>query len=66
MVERCQTCGCKLNLDADPLSMDCGGDCWGCVGPLEVEGSPQSAAKVADEIFSGLRQPDGTAKRPMF
>ena len=64
MIEVCQTCGRKLNVDSDPLSIDCGGDCWGCVGPLEVDGWPTSAAKVADEVRTGLREPDGTPKPP--
>jgi hypothetical protein len=60
---RCTICGRRLNVRSDPLSSDCGGDCWGCIGPME-EGWPPSAAKVAEEIRDGLREPDGTAKPP--
>ena len=36
--ENCLTCGTKLNVADDPLSLDCGGDCWGCVSELEAHG----------------------------
>lgn len=61
----CQTCGRLLNVTADPLSADCGGDCWGCVGVLEAEGWQPSAEKVAVETAAGLREPDGSPKPPM-
>lgn len=31
-------CGRVLNEEEDPLSVDCGGDCWGCVSEIEAEG----------------------------
>lgn len=34
----CQMCGRVLNEEEDPLSVDCGGDCWGCVSEIEAEG----------------------------
>ncbi|OWQ45591.1 hypothetical protein CDL60_19260 [Roseateles noduli] len=40
----------------DPLSTDCGGDCWGCIGEIEAGlGDPQSLDKVRDESAHGLR-----------
>jgi hypothetical protein len=60
---RCNICGRKLAVSVDPLSADCGGDCWGCVGAMEF-GWPQSAERVAEEIRAGLREPDGAAKPP--
>ncbi|ATI79546.1 hypothetical protein A6768_05550 [Sphingobium yanoikuyae] len=61
---RCNTCGRILGIDADPLSTNCDGDCWGCVGELEADGWPASAEKVSAEVASGLRNPDGSAKPP--
>jgi len=63
MDARCNIYGRRLSNAGDPLSADCGGDCWGCVGPIE-DSWPPSAAKVAEEILQGLRGPDGTAKPP--
>ena len=33
----CQICNRPLNTPNDPLSLDCGGDCWGCIGQIEAE-----------------------------
>lgn len=45
-----------MNLSADPLSLDCGGDCWGCVGEMEADmGDESSLAKVRQESALGLR-----------
>lgn len=30
----CEICRRELNT-SDPLSLDCGGDCWGCVSNIE-------------------------------
>lgn len=27
----CSICGRTLNVETDPLSLDCGGDCLGCI-----------------------------------
>jgi hypothetical protein len=52
----CQICGRTLDHPEDPLSTDCGGDCWGCVGVIEAEmGDPESLAKVRQELAKGLR-----------
>lgn len=67
MSGHCGICGRPLNIDADPMSGDCGGDCWGCIGEFEARGEPQdspSVGYVADEIAKGWRNPDGSAKRP--
>ena len=59
----CKTCSRPLNQQTDPLSADCGGDCWGCVGMFEAElGQPQSTETVRKEIAAGLRNANGTAK----
>jgi hypothetical protein len=40
----------------DPLSVDCGGDCWGCVGEVEARlGDEQALEWVRDEFARGLR-----------
>jgi hypothetical protein len=52
----CGICGRVLENPDDPLSVDCGGDCWGCVGEIEASmGFKPSIAKVRDEIARGLR-----------
>lgn len=52
----CSICGRTLDSPSDPLSIDCGGDCWGCVGEAEAElGDPDSLAKVREEFALGLR-----------
>jgi pimeloyl-ACP methyl ester carboxylesterase len=33
----CGMCGCELNIGSNPLSGDCGGDCWGCISRVEAE-----------------------------
>jgi hypothetical protein len=49
------------------MSVDCGGDCWGCIGDIEADGTWEpSLAQVADEIAKGWREPDGTPKPPEY
>lgn len=67
-VAKCGMCGRPLNVDADPLSGDCGGDCWGCIGWVEagmfgVEDNP-SVEMVRKEVEWGWREADGKAKSP--
>lgn len=53
---KCKTCGRALHQIGDPLSLDCGGDCWGCVGEIEAQqGFEPSLAKVREEAANGLR-----------
>ncbi|RYG55971.1 MAG: hypothetical protein EON56_04880 [Alphaproteobacteria bacterium] len=53
---RCHICQRELNQDDDSLSLDCGGDCWGCVGEIEAAmGHEESLTKVRDEHRRGLR-----------
>ena len=61
---RCNTCGRLLDIGSDPLSADCGGDCWGCVGELEADGWQPSQEKVFREISEGWRNPDGSPRPP--
>ncbi len=52
----CQLCGRKLNMSEDPLSGDCGGDCWGCIGEIEADmGWQPSLHMVREEFAQGLR-----------
>lgn len=44
------------------MSRSCGGDCWGCMGPME-DGDATSRAIVKAEIDAGLRSEDGSAIR---
>jgi hypothetical protein len=53
-------------VSSDPLSADCAGDCWGCVGAIEADGWPHSTEKVRAEIAAGLRKPDGSPKPPVL
>ena len=49
----------------DPLSIDCGGDCWGCVGEIEANmGHEPSLEKVRQEFELGLRPGWAEPKRP--
>jgi hypothetical protein len=53
---KCQICGRELDRDDDPLSVDCAGDCWGCVGEVEAAmGWEPSLEKVREEFALGLR-----------
>ncbi|RYF82190.1 MAG: hypothetical protein EOO29_07925 [Comamonadaceae bacterium] len=57
---RCKICQLELNRHDDPLSIDCGGDCWGCVCSIEATmGDEYALAKVREEHMRGLR-PDWT------
>jgi hypothetical protein len=37
-MSNCLICKKPLNVEDDPLSNDCGGDCWGCVSQCEADG----------------------------
>ena len=53
----CNICNRKLEVITDPLSADCGGDCWGCIGEIEAEGGYEpSLIQVRKEFSDGLRQ----------
>jgi hypothetical protein len=52
----CSICSRTLNNPNDPLSGDCGSDCWGCIGEIEAEGGWEpSLTMVREEIAQGLR-----------
>jgi hypothetical protein len=52
----CQISGRPLGQADDPLSVDCGGDYWDCVGQIEAAmGEPTSLDRVRDEFARGLR-----------
>jgi hypothetical protein len=54
--KHCGICKRVLDISADPLSIDCGGDCWGCVGEIEADmGWPESLVQVRKESEAGLR-----------
>ncbi|CAN5595593.1 hypothetical protein BH10PSE4_BH10PSE4_22200 [soil metagenome] len=62
-VGACHMCKRPLGVEADPLSSDCGGDCWGCVGSIEADMGWEPSVEFIDlEIKAGLRNADGTAK----
>lgn len=53
---KCQICNRLLNQSSDPLSLDCGGDCWGCIGEIEANGGWEpSLEQVRKERAIGLR-----------
>lgn len=67
----CTICGRPLGVEADPVSGNCGGDCWGCIGYLEARmgGEPDenvSIGFVAKETKWGWREADGTPKEQSF
>ncbi len=46
-----------MDQNDDPLSLDCGGDCWGCIGEIEADmGDDYSLTKVKKEFAQGLRR----------
>ena len=50
---KCQICERALDQAADPLSIDCGGDCWGCIGEMEAEmGDEHSLQRVWECMIS--------------
>lgn len=52
----CSICDRELSVNNDPLSIDCGGECWGCIGEIEAEmGHDPSLDKVRQEFALGLR-----------
>jgi len=53
--KHCGICKRVLDIPADPLSIDCGGDCWGCVGEIEADmGWPEPLVQVRKESEAGL------------
>jgi len=53
---KCGICGRILENSEDPLSSDCGGDCWGCIGEMEADsGYAPSLEQVKLEYAEGLR-----------
>lgn len=63
MAKKCQMCGRALDVSSDPMSVDCGGDCWGCVGAIEAQGGyGPSVEAVAEEIRTGWRDEDMTGR----
>ncbi|GGY87765.1 hypothetical protein GCM10011613_35970 [Cellvibrio zantedeschiae] len=53
---KCGICGRILENSEDPLSSDCGGDCWGCIGETEADsGYIPSLEQVRLEYAAGLR-----------
>lgn len=54
--EYCLICERLLENPEDPLSSNCGGDCWGRVGAIEAEmRCEESLAFVRKEYEAGLR-----------
>ena len=52
----CTICKRVLDQADEPLSLDCGGDCWGCVGEMEAAmGHEESLRIVREEFARGLR-----------
>lgn len=53
---KCGICGRQLDQQGDPLSINFGGDCWGCVGEIEAAmGDSDSLMRVREEFALGLR-----------
>ena len=59
----CLICRRLLDNPTDPLSTDCGGDCWGCVGEIEAKmGYEPSLVKEGarmDQIVKTIYSIDG-------
>jgi len=53
---KCSICGREINQVDDPLSNDCGGNCWGCIGEIEARGGHEpSLTQIRKEFKLGLR-----------
>lgn len=53
---KCRICRRALDQPDAPLSMNCGEDCWGCVGEIEADlGNAESIEQVREEHVRGLR-----------
>ena len=56
MNSHCHICNRELEVKGDPLSINCGGDCWGCIGEIEAEqGYEPSIVQLRKEFSDGLR-----------
>lgn len=56
MTVNCSICHRILNQEHDPLSVDCGGNCWGCIGEIEAEmGDEYATRQLIKEFKAGLR-----------
>ena len=50
---KCQTCGKELDDPKDPDSVDCGGDCYGCIQDAEAVVSDAAVEMgVEDYLFA--------------
>ncbi len=55
-MSKCTICSRELNIKDDPLSGDCGGDCWGCIGEIEARMQYQPSVEIVhSEIEQGIR-----------
>jgi hypothetical protein len=55
----CQICNRPLNNPNDPLSLDCGGDCWGCIGEIEAEAGYKPSIDIVEKEYKlGIRRKD--------
>ena len=59
----CSICGRTLDQENNPLSDDCGGDCWECIGEIEADMGDEYALKqlrkefkILDKSLSGLKK----------
>lgn len=60
--KRCHICKRILGDITDPLSMDCGGDCWGCIKEIESEMNPEQTENL-DDLFwpiKTMESPNGS------
>ncbi len=57
MKSHCSICNKEMDISNDPLSIDCGGDCCGCIGEIEADmGHVPSIEIVRSEFKKGLRK----------
>lgn len=62
-MRKCTICARPLDVTSDPMSANCGGDCWGCVGKIEADaGWQKSVDYVHYEINQGWRFSNGEPK----
>lgn len=59
----CQICNRQLNNPEDPLSTDCGGDCWRCIGEIEANAGYRPSVDIIEKEYKlGIRTKDITKR----
>jgi len=58
MSSKCSICNRPLDVENDPLSADCGGDCWGCIGEIEADMGSQTSIEIVRKEYANGHRPN--------